>query len=98
VFIAGKHITKQNKREAANNITPTSHHLKRKMRFFTRLLDKAISSNNKKILGRWNIDYCNEKTNRKIDWSNVDHCGPCGLVEAVNKTTANPVGEKRTNK
>ena len=29
-------------------------------------------------LGRWNIDYCSEKINRKIDLSNVDHCGPCG--------------------
>ena len=30
-------------------------------------------------LGRWNIDYCNKKINRKVDLSNVDHCGPCGL-------------------
>jgi hypothetical protein len=29
-------------------------------------------------LGRWNIDYCSKKINRKIDLSNVDHCGPCG--------------------
>jgi len=32
----------------------------------------------KKILGRWNIDYCNKKMDRKIDLSNEDHCGPCG--------------------
>jgi hypothetical protein len=32
----------------------------------------------KKILGRWNTDYCDTKTNRKIDLSNEDHCGPCG--------------------
>jgi hypothetical protein len=31
-----------------------------------------------KILGRWNIEHCNEKLNRKIDLSNEDHCGPCG--------------------
>ncbi len=30
-------------------------------------------------LGRWNIEYCNKKINRKIDLSNVDHCGPCGI-------------------
>jgi len=29
-------------------------------------------------LGRWNIDYCSKKLNRKIDLSNEDHCGPCG--------------------
>ena len=30
------------------------------------------------LLGRWNIDYCKEKINRKIDLANEDHCGPCG--------------------
>jgi len=29
-------------------------------------------------LGRWNIDHCNVKINKKIDLSNEDHCGPCG--------------------
>jgi hypothetical protein len=29
-------------------------------------------------LGRWNIDYCSKKINRKIDLSNYDHSGPCG--------------------
>ena len=28
-------------------------------------------------LGRWNND-CNIKTNKKIDFANEDHCGPCG--------------------
>jgi hypothetical protein len=32
----------------------------------------------KKVLGRWNIDYCDKKMNNKIDLSNEDHCGPCG--------------------
>jgi hypothetical protein len=31
-----------------------------------------------KHLGRWKIDYCNNKINGKIDLSNEDHCGPCG--------------------
>jgi hypothetical protein len=30
------------------------------------------------ILGRWNLDNCNKKTDRKIDLANEDHCGPCG--------------------
>jgi len=29
-------------------------------------------------LGRWNIDNCSKRTNRKIDLANEDHCGPCG--------------------
>jgi hypothetical protein len=39
----------------------------------------------KKPLGRWNIDYCNKKTNNKVDLSNEDHCGPCGQY-AISKT------------
>lgn len=34
---------------------------------------------NKKILGRWNIESCSKKIDTKIDLSNEDHCGPCGL-------------------
>ncbi len=33
----------------------------------------------KNPLGRWNIETCQKKINYKIDMSNVDHCGPCGL-------------------
>jgi hypothetical protein len=29
-------------------------------------------------LGRWTIYTCDKKTNTKIDFSNEDHCGPCG--------------------
>lgn len=32
----------------------------------------------KKVLGRWNVESCNKKVNKKIDYSNEDHCGPCG--------------------
>jgi hypothetical protein len=46
-------------------------------KFIATLLNRTISID-KKILGRWNIDYCDRKINNKIDWSNVDHCGPCG--------------------
>ncbi len=31
----------------------------------------------KVLLGRWNIDYCEKKINKKIDLSNEDHCGTC---------------------
>jgi len=42
------------------------------------IIKKIILENEIRPLGRWNIDYCNVKTNRKIDLSNEDHCGPCG--------------------
>lgn len=29
-------------------------------------------------LGRWNIQHCKTKINQKVDYSNEDHCGPCG--------------------
>lgn len=31
-----------------------------------------------KPVGRWNNEYCDTKTNKKVDYANHDHCGPCG--------------------
>jgi hypothetical protein len=39
---------------------------------------QSFIKDDKKILGRWNIEDCNKKMNHKIDLSNEDHCGPCG--------------------
>ena len=47
------------------------------MKVITTIL-KQFMKNEKKILGRWNIEYCNKKTNNKVDLANEDHCGPCG--------------------
>ena len=47
------------------------------MQFIVNILKRFIKDE-KKILGRWNIEYCNKKVNNKIDLSNEDHCGPCG--------------------
>ena len=44
-----------------------------------------FAKNKQKILlGRWALDSCNKKINRKIDLSNIDHCGPCGIKD-INK-------------
>lgn len=43
-------------------------------------------------LGRWNIDNCSKRTNRKIDLANEDHCGPCGqyiIPEKIQNTKIN---------
>jgi len=47
------------------------------MRFIKSIIQK-FTKNEKKVLGRWNIEYCDKKMNNKIDLSNEDHCGPCG--------------------
>ena len=32
-------------------------------------------------LGRWSVLDCEKKTRRRIDWTNHDHCGPCGKTQ-----------------
>ena len=32
-------------------------------------------------LGRWSVLDCEKKTRRRIDWTNHDHCGPCGQTQ-----------------
>lgn len=52
------------------------------MFFIKKIINQIIKKykifDNKKVLGRWNIEYCDKKINNKIDLSNEDHCGPCG--------------------
>jgi len=45
---------------------------------FIRSIIQKIMKEDKKVLGRWNIEICDKKMNFKIDLSNEDHCGPCG--------------------
>ena len=61
------------------------------MSFIVNIIKKFAMKDEKKILGRWTIDYCNKKMDRKIDLSNEDHCGPCGqyILDTVSKTSNN---------
>jgi len=43
-----------------------------------------------KPMGRWNNDYCDVKTNKKVDLSNEDHCGPCGQYKVIPGTSVKP--------
>ena len=61
------------------------------MKFIRSILQKLIRED-KKVLGRWNMEYCDKKMNHKIDLSNEDHCGPCGQY-ILNKTAT---GEQRS--
>ena len=47
------------------------------MKTLITILKKFIPKTLPKPLGRWNND-CHLKTNKKIDFANEDHCGPCG--------------------
>lgn len=49
-------------------------------KFIQKIIKKDI-----KPLGRWNIEKCDKKINKKIDFSNEDHCGPCGNIFLQNK-------------
>lgn len=57
------------------------------MFIFTNFLAKILKLFEKKplVLGRWQRHDCNIKTTKKIDWANIDHCGPCGYSKINDK-------------
>ena len=48
------------------------------MRIITIIKNILYKSVVKPPLGRWNIEQCSKKLNKKIDLANEDNCGPCG--------------------
>jgi hypothetical protein len=46
--------------------------------FVRSILIKFTFSKRPVLLGRWNLDYCPNIVNRKVTFSNEDHCGTCG--------------------
>ena len=44
---------------------------------FWKVIKELITKPSQPVLGRWNMEQCTKKLNRKIDLSNEDHCGPC---------------------
>lgn len=61
------------------------------MRRIYNLIVSAIIKDKFTPLGRWNVENCSKKINRKIDLSNEDHCGPCGqyILTNINKKDKN---------
>ncbi len=57
--------------------------------FNSPLIKKALRDDIHKPLGRWNIDYCTNQINRKIDFANEDHCGPCGQYKYNDNNSQN---------
>ena len=64
------------------------------MKFITTILKKILPVELPKHVGRWNIDYCNIKTNTKVDLSNEDHCGPCGQYALTKMKSKNNDNDK----
>jgi hypothetical protein len=58
------------------------------MKFIRNLIAKLVKED-KKVLGRWNIENCDKRMNHKIDLSNEDHCGPCGQYLLEKSSTHN---------
>lgn len=50
-------------------------------------------------LGRWGLVY-DERVTRKIDWSNEDHCGPCGSLklDRYNNSKLDSCNDKKLEK
>lgn len=60
------------------------------VKFFELFKIKSFIKNTEiKPLGRWNINYCSKITNKKIDLSNIDHCGTCDLLITKNNNKIN---------
>ena len=56
-------------------------------------LPKWLGNDSPKVFGRWQLEYCDQKLNHKVDWANVDHCGPCGIK--TEKTVSNELGNEK---
>jgi hypothetical protein len=52
------------------------------MKTLRNLIENIVNKTFKKqeitLLGRWKIEHCKNKTDKKIDLANQDNCGPCG--------------------
>ena len=55
------------------------------MKNFTEILKNIFIKEIPKPLGRWNLDYCVVKLDKKIYLTNEDHCGPCGYTKKKEK-------------
>jgi len=69
------------------------------MKFITSLLLKLRPKELPKPTGRWKVENCNIKINKKIDLSNEDHCGPCGqytktIIDTQNIINSTITGHK----
>jgi hypothetical protein len=65
---------------------------------FIKSIIKNLLYKDKRVLGRWNFEYCDKKMNNKIDLSNEDHCGPCGQYILDKTKTVNYLNKNKNKK
>lgn len=51
------------------------------MKIVREIITKIVKNNNKIMLGRWRIDYNEEKLERIVKLANEDNCGVCQNIE-----------------
>ncbi len=67
------------------------------MKLITNFINKFFVKQQVVELGRWNILYCQEKINKKIDLSNEDHCGTCYTHNTYNTNNTNNINNIMMN-
>ena len=58
------------------------------------IIKTFFKNDSKTVLGRWHLNDCHLRINKKIDFSNEDHCGPCGQYKKHIKESSNIENKK----
>jgi len=45
---------------------------------FAKLIARVLPKSIPTPVGRWRVEHCEIRLDKRIDMSNEDHCGPCG--------------------
>ena len=48
------------------------------MTLFAKFIARVLPKNILTPVGRWRVEYCETRLDKRVDMSNEDHCGPCG--------------------
>ena len=68
------------------NINNTVQFIMKKINSMVNFATNFFKEETQKILlGRWSINYCPIKINKKIDAGNNDHCGTCEFIKSQEK-------------
>ena len=51
--------------------------------YYIRTILQTLFPVEQRLLGRWALNQSKEKLDKKIDWANYDHCGPCGSLMSM---------------
>lgn len=48
------------------------------MTLFAKFIARVLPRNIPTPVGRWRVEHCEIRLDKRVDMSNEDHCGPCG--------------------